>query len=152
MIAARFTPTPHRPLPEHSENAGAAHGAPASPAGTSVDRPPHIADQGGSGRVRYRRWPILSVPCLASAGQPSERPSPTKGSLEAVVEPNACRVCGAHGLRHTHAGQLAMEGKPVNLIQAHLGHASFAVTSTYLAHIAPAQLIEAMRSRPAFSV
>ncbi len=58
----------------------------------------------------------------------------------------------AHGLRHTHAAELAMEGKPVNLIQAQLGHASLAVTSTYLAHIAPAQLIEAMRSRPAFSV
>jgi site-specific recombinase XerD len=58
----------------------------------------------------------------------------------------------AHGLRHTHAAELAMEGKPMNLIQAQLGHASLAVTSTYLAHIAPAQLIEAMRSRPAFSV
>lgn len=58
----------------------------------------------------------------------------------------------AHGLRHTHAAELAMEGKPVNLIQAQLGHASLAVTSTYLAHIAPAQLIEAMRTRPAFSV
>lgn len=58
----------------------------------------------------------------------------------------------AHGLRHTHAAELAMEGMPVNLIQAQLGHASLAVTSTYLAHIAPAQLIETMRSRPAFSV
>ena len=58
----------------------------------------------------------------------------------------------AHGLRHTHAAELAMEGKPVNLIQAQLGHASLAVTSTYLAHIAPVQLIEAMRGRPAFSL
>jgi site-specific recombinase XerD len=58
----------------------------------------------------------------------------------------------AHGFRHTHAAELAMEGKPVNLIQAQLGHASLAVTSTYLAHIAPAQLIEAMRSRPTFGV
>jgi integrase len=40
----------------------------------------------------------------------------------------------------------------MNLIQAQLGHASLAITSTYLAHIAPAQLIEAMRTRPAFSV
>lgn len=58
----------------------------------------------------------------------------------------------AHGLRHTRAAELAHEGKPMNLIQAQLGHASLAVTSTYLAHIAPAQLIEAMRTRPAFSV
>jgi site-specific recombinase XerD len=58
----------------------------------------------------------------------------------------------AHGFRHTHAAELALEGKPVNLIQAQLGHASLAVTSTYLAHIAPATLIEAMRSRPAFNL
>lgn len=53
----------------------------------------------------------------------------------------------AHGLRHTHAAELALEGKPMNLIQAQLGHASLATTSSYLAHIAPAQLIEAMRAR-----
>ena len=53
----------------------------------------------------------------------------------------------AHGLRHTHAAELALEGKPMNLIQAQLGHASLATTSRYLAHIAPAQLIEAMRAR-----
>ncbi len=58
----------------------------------------------------------------------------------------------AHGLRHTHAAELAHEGKPMNLIQAQLGHASLATTSRYLAHIAPAQLIEAMQARPAFSV
>jgi site-specific recombinase XerD len=53
----------------------------------------------------------------------------------------------AHGLRHTHAAELALEGKPMNLIQAQLGHASLATTNRYLAHIAPAQLIEAMRAR-----
>ena len=53
----------------------------------------------------------------------------------------------AHGLRHTHAAELALEGKPMNLIQAQLGHTSLATTSRYLAHIAPAQLIEAMRAR-----
>jgi site-specific recombinase XerD len=53
----------------------------------------------------------------------------------------------AHGLRHTHAAELALEGHPMNLIQAQLGHASLATTSRYLAHIAPAQLIAAMRAR-----
>src|SRR5262249_15121110 len=28
----------------------------------------------------------------------------------------------AHGLRHTHAAELALEGHPMNLIQAQLGH------------------------------
>jgi site-specific recombinase XerD len=53
----------------------------------------------------------------------------------------------AHGLRHTHAAELAVEGHPMNLIQAQLGHASLATTSRYLAHVAPAQLIAAMRAR-----
>jgi integrase len=35
----------------------------------------------------------------------------------------------------------------MNLIQAQLGHTSLATTSRYLAHIAPAQLIAAMRAR-----
>jgi site-specific recombinase XerD len=53
----------------------------------------------------------------------------------------------AHGLRHTHAAELALEDHPMDLIQAQLGHTSLATTSRYLAHIAPAQLIAAMRGR-----
>lgn len=52
-----------------------------------------------------------------------------------------------HGLRHTHAAELAREGTPANLIQAQLGHASLATTDRYLRHIAPQQLVDAMRSR-----
>jgi len=53
----------------------------------------------------------------------------------------------AHGLRHTHAAELATEGKPVNLIQAQLGHNSLATTDRYLRHIAPQQLIDSIRGR-----
>ena len=53
----------------------------------------------------------------------------------------------AHGLRHTHAAELAQERIPVNVIQQQLGHANLAVTSTYLAHIAPQQLIDTMKER-----
>ena len=53
----------------------------------------------------------------------------------------------AHGLRHTHAAQLAAEGVPTNMIQAQLGHASLATTDTYLKHVAPVELIERMRGR-----
>lgn len=42
-----------------------------------------------------------------------------------------------HGLRHTHASELAREGTPLNLVQAQLGHASRATTDRYLKHIAP---------------
>ena len=53
----------------------------------------------------------------------------------------------AHGLRHTHAAELAREGKPMNLIQAQLGHSSLATTDRYIRHIEPKEVIEAMRSR-----
>jgi site-specific recombinase XerD len=61
-----------------------------------------------------------------------------KAGIEKRVHP--------HGLRHTHA-ELAAEGMPLNLVQAQLGHSSLATTDRYLRHIAPAQLIEAMRAR-----
>jgi site-specific recombinase XerD len=53
----------------------------------------------------------------------------------------------AHGLRHTHAAELASEGLPMNLVQAQLGHNSLATTDRYLRHIAPTALVEAMRRR-----
>jgi site-specific recombinase XerD len=62
-----------------------------------------------------------------------------KAGIEKRVHP--------HGLRHTHAFELAGEGVPANLVQAQLGHNSLATTDRYLRHIAPQQLIEAMRGR-----
>jgi site-specific recombinase XerD len=53
----------------------------------------------------------------------------------------------AHGLRHTHAYELLMEGIPIPIIQRQLGHTSLATTDTYLSHIAPKQVIDAIASR-----
>jgi site-specific recombinase XerD len=52
-----------------------------------------------------------------------------------------------HGLRHTHAYELMMEGVEVPIIQKQLGHVSLATTAVYLNHIAPKQVIETMRKR-----
>jgi site-specific recombinase XerD len=52
-----------------------------------------------------------------------------------------------HGLRHTHAYELMMEGVPVPIIQQQLGHASLATTDRYLRHLAPKDVIEAMQQR-----
>lgn len=62
-----------------------------------------------------------------------------KAGIEKRVHP--------HGLRHTHAFELANEGQPMHLIQAQLGHKSLSVTGQYLAHIAPVALVAAMQSR-----
>lgn len=52
-----------------------------------------------------------------------------------------------HGLRHTMAFELMMEGVPVPVIQRQLGHASLATTDRYLAHLAPKDVVEAMQRR-----
>ena len=53
----------------------------------------------------------------------------------------------AHGLRHTHAFELMMENIPISIIQRQLGHASLATTDTYLSHIAPKHVIDAISGR-----
>jgi integrase len=62
-----------------------------------------------------------------------------KAGIEKRVHP--------HGLRHTHAFELANEGQPMHLIQAQLGHNSLSTTGQYLGHIAPAELVAAMHAR-----
>jgi site-specific recombinase XerD len=53
----------------------------------------------------------------------------------------------AHGLRHTHAFELLMEGVSIPIIQRQLGHSSLATTDVYLSHIAPKQVIDAISNR-----
>ena len=62
-----------------------------------------------------------------------------RGGIDKWVHP--------HGLRHTMAYELMMEGVPVPIIQRQLGHASLATTDRYLRGIAPAEVVETMRRR-----
>jgi len=52
-----------------------------------------------------------------------------------------------HGLRHTHAFELSQEGVPINVIQRQLGHSNSAITSGYIDHINPKQVVDATSSR-----
>lgn len=52
-----------------------------------------------------------------------------------------------HGLRHTHAVELAAEGVPVNVISKQLGHSSSAITARYIDHVAPGDVITTMQAR-----
>lgn len=77
--------------------------------------------------------------------------APLKDAYVRALLPRLARKAGvekrvhAHGLRHSHAAELAAEGLPMNLVQAQLGHSSLATTDRYLRHIAPQQLIDAVR-------
>ena len=52
-----------------------------------------------------------------------------------------------HGLRHTGAAELRAEGIDIGIISRQLGHSSIATTSRYLDHVAPKQVVDAMRKR-----
>jgi site-specific recombinase XerD len=81
------------------------------------------------------------------------RGTPMKDSYLKTLLPRLARQAGIekrvhpHGLRHTHAYELMMEGVEMPIIQKQLGHVSLATTAIYLNHIAPKQVIEAMRKR-----
>ncbi|PZR70118.1 MAG: hypothetical protein DLM63_00235 [Solirubrobacterales bacterium] len=53
-----------------------------------------------------------------------------------------------HGLRHTMAFELLMEGQPLGVIREQLGHSQLATTLRYCDHLAPAAAIRAMHARP----
>jgi integrase len=54
----------------------------------------------------------------------------------------------AHALRHTFAVELSREGVPIPTISRALGHSSSAVTSRYIDHLEPRELLETIASRP----
>lgn len=53
-----------------------------------------------------------------------------------------------HGLRHTMAFELLMEGQPLGVIRDQLGHSQLSTTLRYCDHLAPAVAIRAMHGRP----
>jgi integrase len=63
-----------------------------------------------------------------------------KAGIEKRVHP--------HGLRHTHAAELAREGVPVHVIRKQLGHSSLATTERYIDHLTPLEVIRAIQQRP----
>jgi integrase/recombinase XerD len=62
-----------------------------------------------------------------------------KAGIEKRVHP--------HGLRHSLAFAMAMDGVPTTTVQAALGHSSLAITDRYVRHIAPTNVVNTMRNR-----
>jgi integrase/recombinase XerD len=62
-----------------------------------------------------------------------------KAGIEKRVHP--------HGLRHTHASELAREGVPVHIIRRQLGHSSLATTARYIEHLSPWEVVQAIQQR-----
>lgn len=83
--------------------------------------------------------PTLGKPIHSSYVRDLLKKLARKAGIEKRVHP--------HGLRHTHAYELSMEGQPLNIIRAQLGHSSIATTARYVDHLAPAAVIAAMQGR-----
>ena len=52
-----------------------------------------------------------------------------------------------HGLRHTHASELAAENVPLTFIQTQLGHAHISTTARYVHQLRPQDAIDRIRAR-----
>jgi len=52
-----------------------------------------------------------------------------------------------HGLRHTHAFELANEAVPLHVIRAQLGHSDLSMTARYIDHLSPQQVLAAIAAR-----
>ena len=94
-----------------------------------------------------RRQPLFCVISKPTIGQPMHaayvrnmvKMAAARAGIEKRVHP--------HGLRHTHAFELAGERVDLRLIKAQLGHGSLGVTARYIEHLNPAELVEAIRDR-----
>ncbi len=53
----------------------------------------------------------------------------------------------AHGLRHTHASELRVEGVDIAVIRRQLGHASLLTTVEYLDHLSANLVVETVVAR-----
>ena len=51
-----------------------------------------------------------------------------------------------HILRHTHGSHLAMNGVPMGVIAAQLGHADTRMTEKHYAHLAPSYIAQTIRA------
>lgn len=52
-----------------------------------------------------------------------------------------------HGLRHTHAFELVMEGVPIPVVQRQLGHVLTSSTARYVDHVVPTEVMARVCSR-----
>ena len=81
------------------------------------------------------------------AGEPLEPASVRQSLRRCAARAGISKRVHPHGLRHTLAAELALEGVPVHVIQQTLGHSNVSVTSRYINHLAPHEVVAVARGR-----
>jgi site-specific recombinase XerD len=94
-----------------------------------------------------RRAPLFCTIDARGRGRPLHAQYVREMLKRAAARAGIDKRVHPHGLRHTHAFELVMEGVPLIAIRRQLGHRSLAVTERYVDHLAPAQVVAAMQAR-----
>jgi len=84
---------------------------------------------------------------LPYRGGPMHSPSTGEMLKDLARKAGIQKRVHAHGLRHTHAFELACERVPLPIIQKQLGHNDLLTTAHYLNHFADVHVIAAMQAR-----
>lgn len=85
------------------------------------------------------RDPVPGRPLRASCFRETLKLYARKAGIRRRVHP--------HGLRHTHATELALENVPLHIIQEQLGHHDLATTARYIARMAPMARVRLLQQR-----
>jgi integrase len=79
-----------------------------------------------------------------SAYPPAPASRPPTATLAAIA--SIAPKVNFHILRHTHGSHLAMNGVPMGVIAAQLGHADTRMTEKHYAHLAPSYIAQTIRA------
>ena len=123
---------------------------------TKAGKPRHVAlnDEGRAlmAELTVGRAPgaLMFLRTDGKAWGPSHQQRPLDAaSIAARLTPPAT----FHMLRHTYASTLAMQGVPLGVIAAQLGHADTRITERHYAHLAPNYVADTVRAAlPAFGI
>lgn len=93
------------------------------------------------------RHPVFAVYETGKEGKPLD-PRYVRAALKRAADrAGLTKRVHPHGLRHSHAFDLAQTGVAPHVIKDQIGHESLAVTDRYISHLNPAQVIAAVQNR-----
>ena len=93
------------------------------------------------------RVPLFCVISRPSVGQPMHAAYVRNLLKELAAKAGIERRVHPHGLRHTHAFELAGERVDLRVIREQLGHTSLSTTARYIEHLNPAERLAVIRDR-----
>lgn len=100
-------------------------------------------------RPRYPHGPLYCIVEGPTRGERMSSPWVRTTLKRFAAECGIRKNVRPHQFRHSLACDLAREGVPIPHISKQLGHSNVATTSTYLAGIAPVEVVNVMVARPA---